>query len=662
MRSCAKARLVFGAWLAVAGHAAGPEVFVASPEPAPWLRIFSAAGIRATATPGEWGPAEWRQKTAAGAWLVLEGDSPAARAFGFLPSGKTVKIRSVKDVLDPEMEIVWERAVESAVFRTPEGARVFAAERWSGAPLVAGLQNGAGGVLWTAVSPGVRGYERFPFLLHALAELGMKPPFRSRRLWAFFDSSYRLRADLDYLAQRWRKAGIRGLHIAAWHHFEPEPARDAYLTRLIESCHRQGILAYLWLELPHVSEKFWEEHPEWREKTALGADAHLDWRKLMNLADPECQRAVANGVRSLVERFDWDGINLAELYFESLQGYENPSRFTPMNATVRAEFRRAAGFDPAELFDAGSARHLSRNPTGLRKFLDFRSDLARRIEEQWMAELKALRSRAPHLDLVLTHVDDRLDSGMKDAIGVDSKALLPLARRYGFTALIEDPATVWHLGPERYGLLAERYRTPEATGTPLAADINIAERYQDVYPTKRAAGVEILQLVNQASRAFPRVALYFEHAIHPRDVLWVSSAAAAVTRAEERTGELWMDSPHGAAVRWSGPVTLDGRLWPAADGEFVWVPAGFHRLRAASKPPAVRVLDFSGELKNALALPDGIELTYASEARAFAIVDKRPENVWIDQAPAQPRVLENGHGWTVVLPPGRRTLRLETGP
>ena len=51
---------------------------------------------------------------------------------------------------------------------------------------------------------GERGYERFPYLLNALTDLGVEPPFRSNRLWAFFDSSYRSRVDLDYFAARWR--------------------------------------------------------------------------------------------------------------------------------------------------------------------------------------------------------------------------------------------------------------------------------------------------------------------------------------------------------------------------------------------------------------------------------------------------------------------------
>ena len=78
----------------------------------------------------------------------------------------------------------------------------------TGAPLLAGIRMGRGAVLWAAVSPGVRGYERFPYVPQALSNLGFVPRWRSKDLWAFFDSSYRTRADPDYLADRWRKAGI----------------------------------------------------------------------------------------------------------------------------------------------------------------------------------------------------------------------------------------------------------------------------------------------------------------------------------------------------------------------------------------------------------------------------------------------------------------------
>src|SRR5207237_6637529 len=205
--------------------------------------------------------------------------------------------------------------------------------------------------------------------------------FRSGRLWAFFDYSYRMRVDVDYFAARWRSAGIGALHVAAWHFYEADPERDRYLNALIAACHRKGILVYAWLELPHVSEKFWNDHPEWREKTAVLQDAQLDWRKLMNLTNRDCFQAVSQGVKTLVERFDWDGVNLAELYFESLEGAANAARFTPMNNDVRVQFQLLRGFDPLELFPPGKS-----TPAQLRSFLDYRADLTRRQQEEWIEQ------------------------------------------------------------------------------------------------------------------------------------------------------------------------------------------------------------------------------------------------------------------------------------
>ncbi|MEK7754478.1 MAG: hypothetical protein AAB654_21315, partial [Acidobacteriota bacterium] len=320
------------AGLLLAGSLAAQFSFqIADDEPGPWPAILSSIGLVPGGAPcvhvvrsGSAASApQWLERAQQGAVVVIEGESGLAEALGFRPGAKRVAARNVLDARDPKLAIVWERALELPVWEVPKEATVFARERWSGAPLVAGFRRGAGGVLWLAVTPGERGYERFPYLPQALCDLGLRPPLSSRRLWAFFDSSYRLRVDLDYFAARWRKAGIGALHVAAWHYFEPDPERDAYLKRLIEACHRNAIAVYAWLELPHVSERFWADHPEWREKTALEQDAHLDWRRLMNLQNQECAAAVEKGVGALVERFDWDGVNLAELYFESLEGHAN---------------------------------------------------------------------------------------------------------------------------------------------------------------------------------------------------------------------------------------------------------------------------------------------------------------------------------------------------
>jgi hypothetical protein len=307
------ALIVWSACLPAAALAAATfHYHIAGDDPGPWPKIFSSIGIARAAG----GPAnlfvvrnvapgsvpQWMQRIEQGGIVVLEGQGELAAALGFTPSHERVVVRSIVDQHAPKLSIVWESQLEVPVFHVPKGATVVASERWEHAPVMVVLHRGTGAVLWIAVPPGKEGYERFPYLLQALNDLGMQPPFHTQRLWAFFDGAYRSRVDLDYFADRWRKAGIGAIHVAGWHYYEPNAESDEYLRKLIEACHRKAILVYVWLELPHVSEKFWDAHPEWREKTAILQDAQLDWRKLMNLNNPDCFAAVSHRWKALPTR------------------------------------------------------------------------------------------------------------------------------------------------------------------------------------------------------------------------------------------------------------------------------------------------------------------------------------------------------------------------
>ncbi len=141
-----------------------------------------------------------------------------------------------------------------------------------------------------------------------------------------------------------------------------------------------------------------------------------------------------------------------------------------------------------------------------------------------------------------------------DKIGADTSQTLPLLSHHDFTFLIEDPATTWNLGPQRYPQIASHYADATKRQDKLAIDINIVDRYQDVYPTKQQTGLELFQLVHAASGAFSRVALYFENSIAPLDWTLLASAAATVSRAEEADGKLTVESPLGADVAWTDPA------------------------------------------------------------------------------------------------------------
>jgi hypothetical protein len=607
-------------------------------------------------------PAELRKRVEQGAVAILEGASPAAESFGIRPTAKNVRVYSVLESREPRLSLIWEHAADVPIFEMPKEARVFTKERSESAPLVAGIQIEKGAVLWLATDPGAKGHERYPYLLHALRDLGLQPPVNSKRLTVFLDTSYRMRVDVDYMARQWRRNGIASLHIAAWHYFEPDEQRDGYLRRLIGAAHRNAIHVYAWVELPHVSERFWNDHPEWREKTATGADAHLDWRKLMNLRNRECGAAVKTGVEDLLRRFDWDGVNLAELYFESLEGHANPSRFTPLNNDVRKEFQKLSGFDPNELFMGDSVKHWSKNASGLMQFLNYRTELATSLQREWMGTIDALRTELPHLDLVLTHVDNLLDPTTRERIGADATKLLPLLDQQDFTFLIEDPATAWALGPERYPRIAGHYAPLVKRKERLGIDINVVERYQDVYPTKQQVGTEMFQEIHLAAGAFSQVALYFETSIRRTDWPLVGAAAAAVKSMQRTASGLSVDLTQMAGVRWTGPARVDGQPWPYTTEGIVWLPPGNHSLEAGTEPE-VQILDLNAELRSAWLDGGKLSFSYDASTRALAVLSKPLKKLWIDGVPTEPKVWifdqPGQEGWVLVLPRGQHVVTVQ---
>ena len=588
--------------------------------------------------------------------VIVEGNTPAAKALGFSAKSQTMAVRQICDIHAPRMQIIWEQPVSVPAEELPSGFQVFASEKWKGIPVLAGKRTKHGAILWMATSPGVTGAERYPYLLQALVDLGLPLPVRSTTLWAFFDSAYRIRADVDYLAQKWRAAGISELHVAAWHNMEPDPIQDDYLKKLIEACHRNAILVYAWLELPHVSERFWADHPEWREKTALGQDAQLDWRKLMNLQNADCKRQAAKEIGALLQRFDWDGVNVAELYFESLEGASNPARFTPMNDDIRSEFKEISGWDPKLLFDPASAYYASKNPQALSKFLDFRAVLASRMQSDWLDVISTSKASKPYLDVVLTHIDDQLQPGIRDELGADVARSLPKIQSHRCTLLVEDPATLWDLGPERYAKLAKKYAQLTPNRDQLAIDINVVERYQDVYPTKKQTGVELFELVHQAAGSFGQVALYFESSLEKQDLPLVAAAATTAKIIKNGPDETQIDAQSPTRILWQGPAQLDGRSWPVQNAETVLVPAGRHTLLPGVGRLPVTITDFNGDIRSATVTNNRVEVAYKSRSRAIAVLSSPVSSIEVDGVPYQRP--DTGNKATLLLPAGQHLLSL----
>lgn len=163
-----------GVPLAIPGYA------VLADDAGAWPQILSSIGFPAQPAgtagilvlrPGSAPMPRLTERVDEGAFLILEGQSDAAAMFGFQAGKDRIAVGSVEDLHRPKLPIIWQKPVELARFAVPKQARIFAKERWTGAPLIAGYVSGRGAVLWVATSPGERGYEKFPYILQALNDL-----------------------------------------------------------------------------------------------------------------------------------------------------------------------------------------------------------------------------------------------------------------------------------------------------------------------------------------------------------------------------------------------------------------------------------------------------------------------------------------------------------
>ncbi len=184
------------------------------------------------------------------------------------------------------------------------------------------------------------------------------------------------------------------------------------------------------------------------------------------------------------------------------------------------------------------------------------------------------------------------------------------------------------------------------------------ERYQDVYPTKQQTGTELFQLVHVAAQSFPRVALYFENSILTPDLPLLASAAASVDKAEQNGSRLVIESRNGVGVPWQGPALVNGRLWPVHSETMLWLPAGPNVIEPAPKDPALRMVDFNGDLRSASVVTDGLRFSYGSSARALALLNARPGKIEIDGARKDLQLRECSTGFVLTLPRGEHVVHL----
>jgi hypothetical protein len=474
--------------------------------------------------------------------LVLDDYSPLSARLGIQKAKRQRLVGRVYDIHSRE-QLIWRQTNTVMTPILPRGSHLLYRDS-AGSPMGASFHLGDGRCLFLATlfDPWTDlGYGRYPTLPRLIRNVfPLRPRLVARDLEVYFDPDYHFGqgVSIERLALRWKNWGVRVIHAAAWH----SCAGDSYdFARLIKACHANGIKVYAWFELPHVNAVFYEDHPEWREKTATGADSMAGWRSPVALEDPACRKAVMALVTDLLRHYDWDGVNLAELYFDSYRGPQLPAKFVPFHPSFRREFQSRYGYDPREICRPNSRYFWRKNPAAWEQFASLRSETLTTICADVLRALKPFEAKGK--EIVVTVIDTIGFPEMKFNLGMDAEKVIGLmsqgrgaaelktGERFNFTLNVEDPYDMWFLPPNRYIQVAARYRPMIKVPNRLMLNVNIVEfrkAGRQGFTSSKQLGMETFELMRIAKAAAGRVIFYCESSIPGADARLLSAASASV--------------------------------------------------------------------------------------------------------------------------------------
>jgi uncharacterized protein YdaL len=612
----------------------------------------------------------------AGGGVVADGAQGWLTKIGFVFSGLQMVVASVTDPIHADMKLTWRPAERVARLTAPEDVRVLAEDDESGQPVALAGSFGAGHYVYLATNldnytnEGTSHYPYFPEYLSTT--FGATSSLRDRHLEVYFDPDYRPGADFNRLATIWHRAGISTIHVKA-----------TVFTRqysfpydeFVRACHRNGIAVYAYTLFPMVTPKMWDDHPEWREKTAAGTDGNVGWRFSMNFQDPDCFQAAMDWMKDLLNSSDWDGVDIAELNFDAaFKDYLRPEMFVPMNDVVRADFKKKAGFDPTQLFRPNSPHYYKTDPAAMAKFQHYREDIVVDWHRRVLTELKPL-CKQRGMEIIVTMLDSLHDHDeyVRPALGVDSHRIAALMREFPFTLEVEDPSRFWMTSPERYRRFAATYLKLVPDRSRLMFDVNVvADR--DItntnLPSKTATGTELALTLLSAASASGRVAVYSEYTVSPQDwdlIQMVLSRPISVSG-----GKTSMDVNTTTSLELTPAddprYYVDGHLWPAVSQDGVVMPTGQHSISTEQSwwhfldndEFQARILTTTADLADAHADTTGLTFQYRAPGRAVFVFNQEPNETLVDGSAATLPTERNGTNWAVVFPAGDHRVRVAT--
>ena len=609
--------------------------------------------------------------------LITDAKNDLITNFGVTFSTARFKVSRVRDRRFPDERIRWKNFELLTKFDVQDAEEVFCIDEMTEAPLVVGKKWGKGRLIYfgTRFDPNTQqGYSMYPYLLEYIRSyFHLGPIVRRDNLEVYFDPGFRKNISTEQLVKQWVAQGIRIVHVAGWHQY-PKYTYD--YERLVRLAHANGILAYAWVEPPQVSWKFWLEHPEWREKNVRGEDIRPSWRYPVALTDEQCVRAMVAEYKTFLEKLDWDGVNLAELYFEAGRGFQDPQLFTPMHPSAQKEFKKRYSLGLSGVLDPASENYWKTNAYAAGLVTEYRVQVLERVYRELLDMISAFARQREGFQIIVTAMDGIGSRELRENLGVDMHRILALQKTYGFLLQVEDPEHLWSTDPGRYVAIGRKYEELLGDRSVLLLDLNILSfRKPEVvtpFPTLIQTGTESFQLVHAASLGAPRLTIYSESSVNPQDMTFLPYALASETRYRVTNDGYIISSPYAVTLKLPPEmkeIRVDNApLSPMRENMYL-IPAGDHTLTLSldasntfsTHALETRILSFTGNMRSVVYGMRSATFTYESTTRTLISLNREPTSVKVDGQEYRVVPMKGNDCYSFFLPAGTHGVDLVAG-
>jgi uncharacterized protein YdaL len=609
--------------------------------------------------------------------IITDSKSELSKEFGIQHLNSMLRISRVRDKFYSEQSLIWHDPQLVPKFDAEGIDEIFCSDEVTELPMVIGRKYGKGKILFfnSLFDPlSQHGYSLYPYFIQYMQKyFNIRPFIKREALEMYFDPGLRHAYSIEQLVAQWVKQGVRIIHASGWHQY-PKYTYD--YDRLIRVAHANGILVYAWLEPPQVSQKFWTDHPEWREKNIRGDDVRPSWRYPVALTDPHCVDSMIVYFTGLVQHYDWDGVNIAELYFEAGQGFKDVNYFTPMHSTAKEQFRHQYGFDLQSVFNDTSQNYWKTNDGARSAVTQFRVHVLDGVYERILSSMKTFTQQRPGFQIIVTAMDSYGSPELRENIAVDMNHIIALQKKYNFYLQVEDPENKWSTTPMRYQTIANRYRSEVSQPDHLMLDLNILEfRKPNVvtaFPSLTPTGIEGYLLVRSASLGTSSSTIYSEATVPPEDLSLYANALTTDVVYHYFGNEILVSSPRSftlAVPKNITEVSIDGSpRMPVRKGN-VLISAGEHRLGLQSSGAGdfstsqleLQLLSINANLLSITHSMRNLDFEYETSLRVLASLNAKPTQVIVDGIEIQTAILLGNDCYTISLPSGKHSIRIFTG-